>query len=113
MNAAKNAPKDANSASVLNEVEKPSVVALSWRLCDAQGEIPGDRAEMTRILREERLYVGEGGVPVADILNRLPKMVYSIELPHMARVREFGYAEHAFRCLESAKDYMGRACVHR
>ena len=39
MNAAKNAPKDANSASVLNEVEKPSVVALSWRLCDAQGEL--------------------------------------------------------------------------
>jgi sugar phosphate isomerase/epimerase len=74
-------------------------------LCDAQGEIPADRAEMTRILREERLYVGEGGIDVAGILNRLPKMVYSIELPHLARAREFGYAEHAFRCLESAKAY--------
>ena len=74
-------------------------------LCDAQGEIPADRAEMTRILREERLYVGEGGIPVADILNRLPEMVHSIELPHLARAREFGYAEHAFRCLESAKAY--------
>jgi len=74
-------------------------------LCDAQGEIPADRAEMTRILREERLYVGEGGIPVADILNRLPEMVYSIELPHLARAKEFGYAEHAFRCLESAKAY--------
>ncbi len=74
-------------------------------LCDAQGEIPADRAEMTRILREERLYVGEGGIDVADILNRLPKMVYSIELPHLARAKEFGYAEHAFRCLESAKAY--------
>lgn len=74
-------------------------------LCDAQGEIPADRAEMTRILREERLYVGEGGIPVADILNRLPEMVYSIELPHLARAKEFGYAEHACRCLESAKAY--------
>ena len=74
-------------------------------LCDAQGDIPADRAEMTRILREERLYVGEGGIPVAAILNRLPEMVYSIELPHLARAREFGYAEHAFRCLESAKAY--------
>jgi sugar phosphate isomerase/epimerase len=74
-------------------------------LCDAQSEIPADRAEMTRILREERLYVGEGGIPIADILNRLPAMVYSIELPHIARAREFGYAEHAFRCLESAKAY--------
>ena len=46
-----------------------------------------------------------GGIPIAAILNRLPEMVYSIELPHLARAREFGYAEHAFRCLESAKAY--------
>ena len=67
---------------------------------------------MTRILREERLYVGEGGVPVADILNRMPKMVYSIELPHLARAKEFGYAEHAFRCLESAKAYAAAHIKH-
>jgi len=81
-------------------------------LCDAQGEIQADRAEMTRILREERLYVGEGGIPVAAILNRLPPMVYSIELPHLARAREFGYAEHAFRCLESAKAYAATNFSH-
>ncbi len=74
-------------------------------LCDAPAEIPSDRAEMTRILREARLYVGEGGIDVAGILNRLPEMVYSIELPHIARAKEMGYAEHAFRCLESAKTY--------
>ena len=77
-------------------------------LCDAQGEIPADRAEMTRILREERLYVGEGGIPVADIINAMPQMVYSIELPHNARAKEFGYAEHAFRCLESARAYAAK-----
>lgn len=82
-------------------------------LCDAQGEIPSDRAEMTRILREERLYVGEGGIPIAEILNRLPKMVYSIELPHLARAKEFGYAEHAFRCLESAKAYFAKNIKHK
>ena len=81
-------------------------------LCDAQGEIPTDRAEMTRILREERLYAGEGGVPIADIFNRLPKMVYSIELPNLARAKEFGYAEHAFRCLESAKAYAAKHIRH-
>lgn len=76
-------------------------------LCDAQGEIPSDRAEMTRILREERLYVGEGGIDIAEILRHLPVPVLSIELPHLARVKEFGTAEHAFRCLESAKKYIG------
>jgi len=74
-------------------------------LCDAQPQIPSDLAEMTRIMREERLYLGEGGINVAAILKRLPRMVYSIELPHLARAREMGYAEHAFRCLESAKAY--------
>jgi sugar phosphate isomerase/epimerase len=75
-------------------------------ICDACADIPADRAEMTRILREERLYVGEGGIDVASILRHLPVPVYSIELPHLKRAREFGYAEHAFRCLESAKNYV-------
>lgn len=74
-------------------------------LCDAQAEIPADRAEMTRILREERLYVGEGGIDIAAIVRHLPVNVYSIELPHLARVREMGHAEHAFRCIESARRY--------
>ena len=63
-------------------------------LCDAQGEIPSDRTEMTRILREERLYLGEGGIDIAAILRRLPKMVYSIELPQVARARAY-LAAHA------------------
>jgi len=75
------------------------------QICDAQGQIPSDAAEMTRILREERLYLGEGGIDVARILRPLPPMVYSIEVPHVARAREMGYAEHAFRCLESARAY--------
>jgi sugar phosphate isomerase/epimerase len=75
-------------------------------LCDAPAEIPTDRAEMTRIMREARLYVGEGGIDVASILNHMPEMVYSIELPNLARVREMGYAEHAFRCLETTRAYV-------
>ena len=75
-------------------------------ICDAHAEIPADRVEMTRVLREERLYLGEGGIDIAAILNAMPKMVYSIELPHLARLKEFGPAEHVFRCLESAKKYM-------
>lgn len=74
-------------------------------ICDGPGDMPADPEEMTRIMREGRLYVGEGGVDIAGILNRLPDMVYSIELPNIARVREMGYAEHAFRCLETAKAY--------
>lgn len=83
------------------------------QICDAPREIPADRAEMTRIMREERLYLGEGGIDVAAMLGHLPHIVYSLELPHLARAREMGYAEHAFRCLQSAKAYMAAHAARR
>ena len=75
-------------------------------LCDAPAEIPAEREELIRIMREGRLYLGEGGIDVAGILSHMPEMVYSIELPNLEYVREKGYAEHAFRCLETAKAYL-------
>ncbi len=76
-------------------------------LCDAPAEIPTERQEMIRILREARLYVGEGGIDVASIIAHIPRpAVYSIELPNKARHEEMGYAEHAFRCLETLKAYL-------
>jgi sugar phosphate isomerase/epimerase len=83
------------------------------QICDANLQIPSDLAEMTRIMREERLYLGEGGIDIAAIFAGLPEMVYSIELPHLARVKEIGYAEHAFRCLESAKAYFAKTAKPR
>jgi sugar phosphate isomerase/epimerase len=76
------------------------------QICDAPAEIPTDRDEMIHVMRESRLYLGEGGIDVADILRQLPAVPYSIELPHLARAREMGYAEHAVRCLETAKAYL-------
>jgi sugar phosphate isomerase/epimerase len=77
-------------------------------LCDAPAEIPAERQEMIRIMREARLYVGEGGIDVAGILAHVPPCVYSIELPNKARHEEMGYAEHATRCLETLKAYLAR-----
>ena len=57
-------------------------------------------------MREGRRYLGEGGIDVASIVKHMPQMVYAIELPNLACVRECGYAEHAFRCLETARAYL-------
>jgi sugar phosphate isomerase/epimerase len=76
------------------------------QLCDAPAEIPSERAEMIRIMREARMYVGEGGIDVAGILAHIPHCVYSIELPNKERHEEIGYAEHATRCLETLKAYL-------
>ena len=93
-----------------DRVEALDVLPREWfhfaHLCDAPAEIPTDRNELIRIMREGRLYLGEGGIDVASILNHMPGMVYSIELPNLTYVREMGYAEHAFRCLETARAYV-------
>jgi len=76
-------------------------------LCDAPAQIPTERQEMIRIMREARLYVGEGGIDVAAILAHIPQpAVYSIELPNKSYHEEIGYAEHATRCLETLKTYL-------
>jgi hypothetical protein len=48
------------------------------------------------------LYVGEGAIDVAAILDRMPVVPCSIELPHDRRVEQYGYEEHARRCLQAA-----------
>lgn len=76
-------------------------------LCDGPAEIPAmdDKEALIHTGRAERLYPGEGGIDLAAIVNRLPEVPLSIELPHAARAKEFGYAEHATRCIEAAKAY--------
>lgn len=92
-----------------DKVEDLNAVPREWfhflHLCDAVKDIPASIEEMTRILREERSYVGEGGIDVASIVNRIPEIPCSIELPNLKCVQEFGFEEHARRCLQSAKEY--------
>jgi sugar phosphate isomerase/epimerase len=62
--------------------------------------------EMFAIVREGRLYAGDGQIDIAGILRRLPEVPISIELPNSARVKELGHEGHARRCLEKARRYV-------
>jgi len=75
-------------------------------LCDAPAEIPTANEGLIATAREARLYPGEGGIDLAAIVGRLPPVPYSLEIPHLARVKEIGYTEHAFRCLQHAKSFL-------
>ena len=93
-----------------DRAEDLDAVPREWfhfaQICDAVGEIPADRQRMVHILRAERLYLGEGGIDVGEILRHVPPVPYSIELPHLQRMHEWGATEHAFRCLSTAKAYL-------
>ena len=76
-------------------------------LCDASAVIPSDPEEMRRIMREDRDYIGEGGVDIKAIMAQIPNVPCSIELPKNSVSNVYGYKEHARRCIESAKKYFG------
>lgn len=90
----------------LDELEQaPEKYFHYAHICDAPKEIPDSTEGLIHTAREERLYLGEGGINVAEILSKMPNIPYSIEMPHSKRVQELGYEEFARRCLETTKKY--------
>ncbi|WP_346206866.1 sugar phosphate isomerase/epimerase [Caldifermentibacillus hisashii] len=77
-------------------------------VCDAEALIPNDTEGLIYTAREARLYPGEGGIDIKGIVDHLPDIPYSLEIPHAKRVNEYGYEEHARRCLEKAKEYFSK-----
>lgn len=75
-------------------------------IADARRAVPHSDDGMREIAREERLYMGEGGVDFPTLLGALPKVPLSLELPNAQRVKEFGYEGHARLCLETARNYL-------
>jgi sugar phosphate isomerase/epimerase len=74
-------------------------------VCDAPGEIPSTPAGLIHAAREDRLDPGQGGIDIAAIVNRLPEIPYSLEIPNLERVKQLGYAGHARLCIENARKY--------
>lgn len=77
-------------------------------LCDAPAEIPEDAVELAKTGRGERLYVGEGAIDIRSVMDCLPDSVIGLEIPHIQRAAELGYAEHARRCLTTCRNYLGK-----
>lgn len=82
-------------------------------ISDCLPGIADTRAGMIQLARDARLYPGEGWIDFAGIIERMPPVDYSIELPNQSRVAELGYEEHARRCLTHAKHTFGEARSQR
>lgn len=74
-------------------------------LCDATTDIPKNDDEMIHIIREARSYIGDGGIDIQSIVNVLPDIPFSIELPNTNYIKKYGILEHARQALASAKRY--------
>ncbi|RZO41215.1 MAG: sugar phosphate isomerase/epimerase, partial [Rhodobacteraceae bacterium] len=68
---------------------------------------------MIQLARDARLYPSEGCIDFKGIIERMPPVDYSIELPNLSRIKELGYEEHARRCLQHAKRTFGNVKSQR
>ena len=75
-------------------------------LCDCEAPIPTDEESLIHTGRAERLYPGEGVIPIREIISHIPGVLRGVEVPHLKRLDEYGYEEHARRALQAAKAAM-------
>ena len=92
------------------KLEELDSVPRGWfhfaHVCDAPKEIPATTDGVIHTGRAARLDPGDGGIDIAAILDRLPEMPYSLEIPNLERVKAVGYPEHARLCLENTRKYL-------
>ncbi len=91
----------------------PSELFNFLHVSDCLPGIADTREGMIQLARDARLYPGEGWIDFKGIIERMPPVDYSIELPNKARIKELGYEEHARRCLQHAKRTFGAARSER
>ena len=91
----------------------PSDLFHMLHISDCLPGIADTREGMIQLARDARLYPGEGWIDFNGIIERMPQVDYSIELPNQSRQAELGYEEHARRCLEHAKQSFGKSRSQR
>jgi len=98
----------ARSGSSLEELSK---LPREWfryaQVCDAPAQAPKTRDEVIHAARFERLFPGEGGLGVREILACLPPGIpYALEIPRVSLSRLIGAEEYARLALMAAQKYL-------
>ena len=92
-------------------VHELSTLPRNWfhyaQICDAPAEHPGNQEALIFAARNDRLFLGEGGIDVRAILSALPDdLPYSIEIPRMAMTQEIGVDNVACLALQTTRHYL-------
>jgi sugar phosphate isomerase/epimerase len=91
----------------LDELEAIPHEQISFiQIADVQPSIPDTREGIIQLVRNGRLYPGEGSVDFTNIMSRLPPVDIAIELPNRARIRELGLEGHARKALQCTKQIL-------
>jgi len=55
-----------------------------------------------------RIFAGAFSAPTSRRMSIACRVRYPLEIPHLAKVKELGYAERAWRCLEATTKHVPR-----
>jgi sugar phosphate isomerase/epimerase len=85
----------------------------SWfrflQLCDAPKEAPTTTEGLIAAARSDRKFLGEGSLDLASVLNSLPPIPYSLEIPNAKRALTMSPLEVATKAIETARSYLDAA----
>jgi sugar phosphate isomerase/epimerase len=75
-------------------------------LCDAPQEIPTTEEAIVYTARAGRLFPGEGGIKLHEILECMPTAPYSLEIPNEVLMKALGPEEFARRAIRAAERFL-------
>jgi sugar phosphate isomerase/epimerase len=105
----------ARSNSSLDELAQLPREWLRYaHVCDAAKEVPPTMAGIIRTARDERLFPGEGGINVREILAQMPQDIpYALEIPRVTLTKAVGPEEVARLALVVAKSHLDDSAGER
>ena len=75
-------------------------------LCDAEKEIPTTTEGLIHTARADRHFPGEGGLSLREILDCMPVVPYSLEIPNDTLIKQLGPEEFARRAIRASEKYL-------
>ena len=79
------------------------------QLCDAPKEAPATTEGLIFAARADRKFLGEGGLDLLSVINRLPPMPYALEIPNARLALSMSPIDVAKRALHTAREYLKAA----
>lgn len=95
------------SGSSLSQLHQLSPKLFHFvQLCDAPREAPRDDEGLIRAARTARTIPGQGGLDLRPVVEALPRVPYSLEVPNEVTRKDIGTCEFAKRLLVATKEFL-------
>lgn len=79
-------------------------------LCDAPEKIPLTTEGLIHTARADRSFPGEGGIDLKPILDCMPNVPYSLEIPNQKLMEQWGPEKYAHKAIRTAEKFFREHC---